>query len=424
MKISEAFAELLCANEPNDDEIKRSVESLANKLDSVYYSSDCRSHYVISGSFGRGTATKNSDVDICYILPREDYERICCRKGNAQSQLLSEIKHHLDQRYPNSIIKGDGQVVDAMFKKTVIELVPSFRVSGHSSELTYPDTHNEGSWLKTNPAEQQRIINEFSKNFPVYRSLCKLIRCWRDEQNVHLKGIEIDLLAHDYLNGNYWKYRNLCVANVNYISLLLSFFEYLQDSETKFLSVIGDNDYKNIDLSSLGKAPQKAFNKLSEPNVAILWDNCIDLFGKGFPENPYYLDAGQYKEQFIQDLFQVRLRNNVKIDCDISANGFRTAKLSKLLNYVTPVNRFIVQRSKSLDFYIEERDVEKPYDIYWKIRNVGEEARRRKQLRGTIVKGESKHHEDSQFHGPHYVECYIVKENICVAKSRISVPIE
>lgn len=424
MKLKEAFIELLRANEPNDDEVKRSVEALSNKLDSVYYPLDCRRHYIIAGSFGRGTATKNSDIDICYILPQDDYKRMCCRKGNVQSQLLSEIKGHLDQRYPNSIIKGDGQVVDAKFKKTVIELVPSFKTSVFSSELTYPDTHNEGSWLTTNPLEQQKIIDEFSNAFPVYRSLCKLIRCWRDEQNARLKGIEIDLLAYDYISRNNLKYLDVKVTNIDYMSLLLSFFEYLTKGGTKHLPVLGDKDWKKIDLDSLGRAPQRACSKLSESNMAILWDNCIDLFGSGFPDNPFYSKTGQYKEQFIQDLFPVRLRNKVKINCDISANGFRTTKLSKLLEWASPANSFVVPKSKSLDFYIEGCDVEEPYEVYWKVRNVGEEARKRNNLRGAIEKGGTKQHEESQFHGPHYVECYIVKDNVCVAKSRINVPIE
>ena len=251
-----------------------------------------------------------------------------------------------------------------------------------------------------------------------------MIRCWRDEHNIRFKGIEIDLLVHDFLSQNSCEYRNVNIRSINFISLLISFFDYLQAQRMRYLSVIGDDDIKNIDLNLLGKAPQKAKNKLLEQNMGILWDNCIDLFGDGFPSNPYYSGSGNYNEQFIQDLFQVRIRNKVEINCDISANGFRTGKMNDLLKSINTLNRFIVQRSKSLDFYIEYCDVEKPYDIYWKVRNVGEEARKRNDIRGEIVKGGEKHHECSQFHGSHYVECYIVKENVCVAKSRISVPIE
>lgn len=58
MNLNEAFAELLNANEPKNDEIEKSVKALVDKLDSVYYCSNCGCHYVISGSYGRGTQRK------------------------------------------------------------------------------------------------------------------------------------------------------------------------------------------------------------------------------------------------------------------------------------------------------------------------------------------------------------------------------
>ena len=34
-----------------------------------------------------------------------------------------------------------------------------------------------------------------------------------------------------------------------------------------------------------------------------------------------------------------------------------------------------------------------------------------------------KRKEDTNFEGAHYVECYIIKNNVCVARDRIDVPI-
>lgn len=423
MNLNSAFLELLRLNEPNRIEVLSSVDSLVRKLDSVYYDDDGQIHYIISGSFGRGTATKSSDVDVCYILPSNDYQRFCNRKGNIQSQLLSEVRIHIQNRYPNSTIRGDGQVVDALFKKTIIELVPSFKTNIYSTDLTYPNSHDDGSWLKTNPTKQQEIINDFSTQYPIFKPMCKLIRCWRDENNVHLKGIEIDLLVYDFLNNNF-EYRGVLESKVSFVSCLVSFFKYLQAVPVRSLFVFGDNDLKIIELEPLFKMFSKVEKRLFEVNMATLWDNCINLFGMGFPQNPYYSKSNKPNEQFIQDLFQVRIKYKLLINCNISADGFMVKKLKELLKAVTPTNRFIVQRSKSLDFYIEECNVPEPYDIYWKVRNVGEEARKRDDIRGTIIKGENKHHENSKFHGPHYVECYIVKENLCVARARIDVPIE
>ena len=59
--------------------------------------------------------------------------------------------------------------------------------------------------------------------------------------------------------------------------------------------------------------------------------------------------------------------------------------------------------------------------IYWKVRNVGYEAIRRNCIRGQIKKGIDYLNESTNFYGPHYVECYIIKDGICVARDKISV---
>nr|WP_257885124.1 DNA polymerase III subunit delta [Streptococcus pneumoniae] len=62
--------------------------------------------------------------------------------------------------------------------------------------------------------------------------------------------------------------------------------------------------------------------------------------------------------------------------------------------------------------------------VYWKVRNIGAEAIRRNCERGAIFSGKIKHHEDSQFKGDHYVECYAVLDNTVIARDRITVPID
>lgn len=64
------------------------------------------------------------------------------------------------------------------------------------------------------------------------------------------------------------------------------------------------------------------------------------------------------------------------------------------------------------------------YQVYWKVRNRGEEAIKRNQLRGEITKGNRKKTERTSFKGGHYVECYIINNGICVARNSIDVPID
>lgn len=79
---------------------------------------------------------------------------------------------------------------------------------------------------------------------------------------------------------------------------------------------------------------------------------------------------------------------------------------------------------KSLYLKFESTTAPEPYNILWKVKNEGQQARDVGQLRGSIFPGEKTITEPTKFKGKHYVECYIVKNNILVAMDRIDVPIE
>lgn len=60
----------------------------------------------------------------------------------------------------------------------------------------------------------------------------------------------------------------------------------------------------------------------------------------------------------------------------------------------------------------------------WKVRNVGEVAERR-GIRGQLFEDEGKLErvETTDFPGPHFVECYVIKDGVCVARDRFDTPI-
>ena len=109
---------------------------------------------------------------------------------------------------------------------------------------------------------------------------------------------------------------------------------------------------------------------------------------------------------------------NLNIDCEVKQDGWRPNMLSRIIQ-----KDGFLRIDKSLEFMIMYTDCPQPYDIYWKVRNVGPEAEKRDDIRGQIVKGQSSHTEHSRFKGPHYTECFIVKHGVCVAKAKINVPI-
>ena len=124
-------------------------------------------------------------------------------------------------------------------------------------------------------------------------------------------------------------------------------------------------------------------------------------------------------EEYIQNIMPINLKYSVELECRVTQDGWETQLLRTLLR-----NRQPLRKSKKLDFYISYTNIPKPYDIYWKVRNQGVIALERNMIRGQIIKTNKDHQrEESNFRGSHYVECYIVKNNVCVGIGRIEVPI-
>ena len=73
--------------------------------------------------------------------------------------------------------------------------------------------------------------------------------------------------------------------------------------------------------------------------------------------------------------------------------------------------------------FLATTDTPEPYVVYWQIVNTGEEARSVNQLRGKIYpsnaagKGGLIQNEGTAYTGTHWIECFIVKNGICVARS-------
>jgi hypothetical protein len=123
------------------------------------------------------------------------------------------------------------------------------------------------------------------------------------------------------------------------------------------------------------------------------------------------------------DIFPVELRYKLFIDCEVTESGSKTIR--KLRNMLLR-NEFLPV-GKKLKFYIDYTNVPRPFEVFWKVRNQGKIAEEKDCIRGQIFKNmenQEVNGESTDFAGPHYVECYIIKNGVCVAKDRIDVPIK
>lgn len=138
-------------------------------------------------------------------------------------------------------------------------------------------------------------------------------------------------------------------------------------------------------------------------------------------EEPEYKLVNE-TEEFISHMLPISLRNDYIVDLDCRVTNNKEVFVGWLKNMRG--KHEVIYPTYSLHFRATT-NVQGEYEVYWKIKNNGEQAIRENDVRGEIHKTNSLHHfEGAKFKGDHYVEVYIVQRNMVVARNRIRVPIK
>lgn len=133
-------------------------EAIAKRLNLDFRGYSTESYCFYAGSVGRNTANKIvSDIDMIFVMPWNVYTKYNNYQSNGQSQFLQAVKNSIATTYPNTYLKGDGQVVVVNFSDGMkFEVVPAFK--NDNGTYTYADSNNGGTWLKTNPKAEIKAI--------------------------------------------------------------------------------------------------------------------------------------------------------------------------------------------------------------------------------------------------------------------------
>lgn len=411
----------------NSDEISGRYCSITKRLNKDYWeiNEDYR-HCLQVGSYGRNTAINGvSDLDMAFELPREVHDRFCKREGNIQSQLLNEVRDCLVALYPNTTIRAQGQVVALEFKNYRVEVLPSFVEADGSYK--YPDSNNGGTWRWCRPREEIQAVQEVhDRTNRNLKHVCKMIRAWKNQHGASMSGMLIDTLCHNFFKAN-TQYDDKGYGS--YPELMCAVFAYLGNQpEQDYWLAPGSKDRVNTKGNFQRKAKkaavkcQEALDCDKEKAKEKLWKS---VFGRAFPTTTTTADAGFNKslayndtEEFIENRYPVDVQYEVKVECDVSHRGESEVRL-RWLETVFPIHL-----GRDLRFHVTHCNVPLPYSLLWKVRNVGTMAERR-GIRGQIEPdlGRLERREVTSFPGPHYVECYVIKDGVCVARDLFDVPI-
>lgn len=382
------------------------------------------------GSYGRYTGIKGiSDLDMLYIMPKSEWNTYNVAGG--QTKLLNATRDAIKARYPKTDVRVDRLVVTVTYTNFHVEVQPVFEEfdANGKSYFKYPDTYNGGSWKITKPRQEIAAMKEFvdqkNKNL---RKLCKMARAWKNKHGVGMGGLLIDTLAYNFLKSTDY-YDDKSYTYYDWLSR--DFFKYLMDqpNQDHYQALGSGQDVK------VKKRFQKQAKKAYEACLAAIEVDGTDaayakwkkVYGRPFPAKPAVAaESASTKswsdtEEFIEDQHPIDVRYDVDLDCDVSQNGFREHSLRYLLSLNVPL-----KANKSLKFTASTQNVPPPFFVKWKVLNRGAEAQSRNCIRGQIIldDGKLQRSESTSFKGEHIVECYVVKNNVVVARNRIEVPIE
>jgi hypothetical protein len=290
-------------------------------------------------------------------------------------------------------------------------------------ELTSPEGFN--AWLD----EKNRIAN--SNLVRVIR----LIKYLRDTKRMTIKSVILTtLLAEQVDEAAVWSdpghYSDAPTALVNVVESLDSYLQLrpemplLADPSCPGQSFnhrwdqAGYESFRSRFHDYAGQIAQ-AYETSEREESIELWQS---LFGTGFcaPTTtkdrtltaaiPQRRDTEEFLDRdrnipFETTRYQLRMVGRV-----YGRRGFREYDLPRYGNTVA--------KNCRVRFRVASCNVPRPYKVYWKIRNHGEEAARAHQLRGEIQEGgmDCEHRESTAYPGEHYVECYIVTHGRCVAR--------
>ena len=125
-------------------------------------------------------------------------------------------------------------------------------------------------------------------------------------------------------------------------------------------------------------------------------------------------------EQFIDEMYNMDEQYRVKIDCVIRKDGFRDMPI---LVFLGKYNGWL-PHGFSIICSVGPTDAPRYDKVLWKVRNVGKIAEQKNKIRGQIENRGNLIREHSDFYGAHFIECYLIRDNRCIAVGHVDVPID
>lgn len=402
------------------------------------------------GSYARHTAVGNiKDVDIV-VLTNFDPDNPEHTPKKALSKLKAALTRHYNDAKNSTYNRKSIQVLDPLPDEPDVEMtldvIPAIAIGDDHGPLLVPD-REDGEWVSSHPRahlSHTSTLNDDDHGKQMFVPLVKIVKHWwaynAPKKKAKPKGFWLEVLTGEHFDQSQSSYAEHFVAVLESVSRTYANYEsYVEPPALSDPGVPGETlqtsmtieefqDFMEILKETLEQAQEALVAEKEE--ASQIWH---ELFGDEFPVIEDVSENKQLKamsftdewhstqEQFLFRDFGITDSNRpypISIVCEVTQDGWRKFFLS--------FSSF-VRKKCSLSFSVKGLEaIPRPYRLMWKVKNTGQEAATRGQLRGeiTVDNGSATKTEDTMYTGTHYVECYVIdSSNECIAKARCYVRI-
>jgi hypothetical protein len=225
------------------NDARTKYDGVCKKLHDHFYSYNYSgSTKFLTGSYGKNTNVRPArDVDVFFKMPWDKFQSNSL--SNVQSSLLQRVRNILMEKYSNTTVRADRNVVVVNFSNShFVELIPAFEVTldeANKGKFYIPDSSGYGSWKLVNPRAEINYINESDKSTGGNtKNLIRILKKWQENCNVPIKSLVIELRVVNFLKS----YEYAKKSTVYYDWMVRDFFKKLLDFVNGQCEMPGSNE--------------------------------------------------------------------------------------------------------------------------------------------------------------------------------------